>query len=105
MPSAKKENSCLPASPMKWACICGRSPVPRCSAAKASLATAEKVCRTRRAFLTRLLSSDRALRMVLASARRAAAHKLRIDFVVDVQGVPCPRSARPSAGWTKAFAS
>ena len=48
---------------------------------------AEKVCRTRRTFLTRLLASDYALRIVLAAARKAVAHKLRIDHVVDVQGV------------------
>ncbi len=51
------------------------------------LAIAEKVCRTRRAFLTRLLASDRALRLVLASAQRAAVRKLRIDYVVDVEGI------------------
>jgi RNA polymerase sigma factor (sigma-70 family) len=54
------------------------------------LAIAEKVCRARRTFLTRLLASDRALRMVLASARRAAARKLRIDYVVDVEGITIP---------------
>jgi RNA polymerase primary sigma factor len=50
-------------------------------------AIAEKVCRTRRAFLTRLLAGDYALRVVLAAARKAAAHKLRIERVVDVQGI------------------
>jgi RNA polymerase primary sigma factor len=48
---------------------------------------AEKVCRTRRALLTRLLANDYALRLVLDSARRASNHKLRIDYVVDVQGI------------------
>jgi RNA polymerase sigma factor (sigma-70 family) len=51
------------------------------------VATAEEVCRTRRAFLTRLLANDYALRVVLAAARKAAAHKLRIDHVLDVQGI------------------
>jgi RNA polymerase primary sigma factor len=51
------------------------------------LAVAEKVCRTRRAFLTRLLANDYAMRLVLASARKASDHKLRIDYVVDVQGI------------------
>ena len=51
------------------------------------VATAEKVCRTRRTFLTRLLASDYSLRLVLAAARKAAEHKLRIDHVVDVQGI------------------
>jgi RNA polymerase primary sigma factor len=50
-------------------------------------ATAAKVCRTRRIFLTRLLANDRSLRIVLAAARKARAHKLRIDHVVDVQGI------------------
>ena len=50
-------------------------------------AIAEKVCRTRRTFLTRLLANDYSLRVVLAAARKAAAHKLRIDHVVDVQGI------------------
>ena len=48
---------------------------------------AAQVCQTRRKFLTRLLASDYALRFVLAAARKAAAHKLRIDHVVDVQGI------------------
>jgi len=51
------------------------------------VATAEKVCQTRRTFLTRLLANDYSLRVVLASARKAAEHKLRIDRVVDVQGI------------------
>jgi len=51
------------------------------------VAIAENVCRTRRAFLTRLLANDYALRVVLAAARKAAEHKLRIDYVVDVQGI------------------
>src|SRR6516162_3506931 len=51
------------------------------------LAVAEKVCQTRRAYLTRLLANDYALRLVLTSARRASIHKLRIDYVVDVQGI------------------
>ena len=51
------------------------------------MATAEKVCQTRRTFLTRLLANDYALRIVLAAARKAAEHKLRIDHVVDVQGI------------------
>ncbi len=50
-------------------------------------ATAEKVCRTRRKFLTRLLANDYSLRVVLAAARKAAEHKLRIDHVIDVQGI------------------
>jgi RNA polymerase primary sigma factor len=50
-------------------------------------AVAENVCRTRRAFLTRLLANDYALRTVLAAARKAKIHKLRIDYVVDVQGI------------------
>ncbi len=50
-------------------------------------ALAEKVCRTRRTFLTRLLANDYSLRFVLAAARKAAQHKLRIDHVVDVQGI------------------
>jgi len=48
---------------------------------------AENVRRTRRTFFTRLLASDYALRVVLAAARKAAEHKLRIDYVVDVQGI------------------
>jgi RNA polymerase primary sigma factor len=51
------------------------------------VATAEQVCRTRHSFLTRLLASDYSLRLVLAAARNAAIHKLRIDHVVDVQGI------------------
>src|SRR5271165_4773937 len=51
------------------------------------VATAEKVCRTRRTLLTRLLANDYSLRVVLAAARKAAEHKLRIDHVVDVQGI------------------
>jgi RNA polymerase sigma factor (sigma-70 family) len=51
------------------------------------VATAEKVCQTRRALLTRLLAGDYPLRVVLAAARKAAEHKLRIDRVVDVQGI------------------
>jgi RNA polymerase primary sigma factor len=51
------------------------------------LAAAERVRQTRRALLTRLLASDFALRFVLAAARDAAAHRLRIDHVVDVQGI------------------
>ena len=51
------------------------------------VATAEKVRRTRRAFLTRLLANDYSLRVVLTAARKAAEHKLRIDHVVDVQGI------------------
>jgi RNA polymerase sigma factor (sigma-70 family) len=51
------------------------------------LATAEKVCQTRRRLLTRLLASDYSLRVVLTAARKAAEHKLRIDHVVDVQGI------------------
>ena len=50
-------------------------------------AIAEEVCRTRRAFLTRLLASDYSLRVVLAVARKAAENKLRIDHVVDVRGI------------------
>ena len=34
-----------------------------------------------------LLASDYSLRVVLAAARKAAEHKLRIDRVVDVQGI------------------
>src|SRR5208283_1906508 len=51
------------------------------------VATAEKVCRTRRALLTRLLANDYSLRLILTVARKAADHKLRIDHVVDVQGI------------------
>ncbi len=51
------------------------------------LLTAEKVCQTRRAFLTRLLANDYSLRLVMTAARKAADHKLRIDHVVDVQGI------------------
>ena len=51
------------------------------------VATAEKVCQTRRTFLSRLLANDYSLRVVLAAARKAAEHKLRIDHVVDVQGI------------------
>ena len=51
------------------------------------LATAEKVCQTRRKFLSRLLANDYSLRVVLTAARKAAEHKLRIDHVVDVQGI------------------
>ena len=51
------------------------------------VATAEEVRRTRRAFLTRLLAGDYSLRSVLATARKAAEHKLRIDHVVDIQGI------------------
>ena len=51
------------------------------------LAIAEKVCRTRRTFLTRLLANDYSLRVVLAAALKAAEHKLRIDRVVDIQGI------------------
>jgi RNA polymerase primary sigma factor len=51
------------------------------------VATAENVCQTRRTFLTRLLANDYSLRVVLAAARKAAEHKLRIDHVVDVQGI------------------
>ncbi len=54
---------------------------------ESELAVAEKVCRTRRAFLTPLLANDYALRLVLAAARKASNHKLRIDYVVDVQGI------------------
>ncbi len=50
-------------------------------------AIADRVCRTRRTFLTGLLANDYSLRLVLAAARKAAAHKLRVDFVVDVQGI------------------
>ena len=50
-------------------------------------AIAEKVCRTRRTFLTRLLANDYALRVVLTAARKAVEHKLRIDQVVDVHGI------------------
>jgi RNA polymerase primary sigma factor len=50
-------------------------------------ASAEHVCRARRRFLTRLLANDYSLRLVLAAARRSADHKLRIDRVVDVQGI------------------
>ena len=49
--------------------------------------SAERVCRTRRTFLTRLLANDYSLRLVLAAARKAAEHKLRIDHVVDLQGI------------------
>ena len=51
------------------------------------LATAEKVCQARRAYVTRLLANDYSLRVVLAAARKAAVHRLRIDHVVDVQGI------------------
>ena len=50
-------------------------------------ASAEKVCETRRALLTKLLANDYSLRLVLAAARKAAEHKLRIDHVVNVQGI------------------
>ena len=50
-------------------------------------ATAERVCRTRRKFLTRLLANDYSLRLVLAAAQQAVEHKLRIDHVLDVQGI------------------
>ena len=50
-------------------------------------AAAERVCRTRRALLSRLLANDYSLRLVLATARKAAEHKLRIDHVLDVQGI------------------
>ena len=51
------------------------------------LATAEKVCQARRTFVTRLLANDYSLRVVLAAARKAAVHSLRIDHVVNVQGI------------------
>jgi RNA polymerase primary sigma factor len=51
------------------------------------LATAKKVAQTRRRFLTRLLANDYALRSVLRAAVKAADHKLRIDHVVDVDGI------------------
>jgi RNA polymerase primary sigma factor len=51
------------------------------------LAIAEKVCRTRRTYLTRLLANDYSFRVVLTAARKAAERKLRIDHVVDVQGI------------------
>ena len=50
-------------------------------------AIAENVCRTRRALLDRLLASDYALHVVLSAARKAARHKLRIDFVMDAPGI------------------
>ncbi|MEI8371405.1 MAG: sigma-70 family RNA polymerase sigma factor [Planctomycetota bacterium] len=59
------------------------------------VATAEKVCQTRRTFLTRLLANDYSLRVVLAAARKAAEHKLRIDHVINVQGID--RAARLDA--------
>ena len=59
------------------------------------LAMAETVCRTRRTYLTRLLANDYSLRVVLSAARKAAEHKLRIDHVVDVQGID--RTARQAA--------
>jgi RNA polymerase primary sigma factor len=49
--------------------------------------TAEKVCQARRDLISGLLANDYSLRVVLAAARKAAAHKLRIDRVVDVQGI------------------
>jgi RNA polymerase sigma factor (sigma-70 family) len=58
-------------------------------------AAAEEVCRTRRTFLTRLLASDYSLRVVLTAARKAAEHKLRIDRVLDVQGIS--KAARQAA--------
>ena len=51
------------------------------------VAAADTVCQTRHTFLTRLLANDYSLRVVLAAARKAAEHKLRIDHVVDVQGI------------------
>ena len=59
------------------------------------VAAAEKVCQTRHTFLTRLLANDYSLRVVLAAARKAAEHKLRIDHVVDVQGILRPHGKRP----------
>jgi RNA polymerase primary sigma factor len=50
-------------------------------------AIAETVARARRRFLTRLLATDYSLRVVLAAAVKAANRKLRIDHVVDVQGI------------------
>jgi hypothetical protein len=70
---------------------------------EAESAIAAKVCRTRRSYLTRLLADDRALRMLLASAQRAVAHRLRIDYVLDVQGISA--AARRSAAWTKGYGS
>ena len=84
-PSEKKP--CYHVPPTKWECICGRSPGLRCSSRDNEVAIAEKVCQTRRTFLTRLLANDYSLRVVLAAARKAAEHKLRIDHVVDVQGI------------------
>ena len=57
------------------------------------VAIAEKVCRTRRTFLTRLLANDYSLRVVLTAARKAAERKLHIDHVVDVQGIDSGRTA------------
>ncbi len=51
------------------------------------LLLAERICHTRVALLTRIMANDYALRVVLAAARKAAAHKLRIDYVIDVQGI------------------
>jgi RNA polymerase primary sigma factor len=51
------------------------------------VAIAEQVCGTRRTFLTGLLANDYSLRLVLAAARKAVQHRLRIDYVVDVQGI------------------
>jgi RNA polymerase primary sigma factor len=51
------------------------------------LEAAGRVCRARQNYLTRLLANDVSLRMVLASALKASARKLRIDFVVDIQGI------------------
>ena len=50
-------------------------------------AMADEVCRTRRAFLTRLLATDYSLRVVLAAAQKAARRELRIDHVVEVVGI------------------
>ncbi len=51
------------------------------------MASAERVCKSRRALLTRLLANDYSLRLVLSAAQKAADRKLRIDHVVDVQGI------------------
>jgi RNA polymerase primary sigma factor len=56
---------------------------------------AQRVGQTRRALLTRLLANDYSLRVVLRAALKAVDHKVRIDYVVDAQGIDA--SARREA--------
>ncbi len=83
----REKEPCCHGPPTKWECICGRSPALRCWTANDEMAIAEKVCRTRRAFLTGCWPTTTRSALVLAAARKAAEHKLRIDYVVDVQGI------------------